>query len=1111
MIKRYCVILFGMLLFASAFAQDAKEASKKTDKKDPKKWDVNDPPGESWNWKEVNFTTDEGTWMNLDVSPDGKTIVFDMLGDIYKMSIEGGKATPLRTGVAWEVQPRFSPDGSKVLFTSDAGGGDNIWVMNADGEAAKQITKEDFRLLNNAVWMPDGDYFIARKHFTSQRSLGAGEMWMYHITGGSGVQLTKRKNDQQDVNEPAVSPLENGRYVYFSEDVYPGGFFQYNKDPNSQIYVIKCYDREKGELKNVVSGPGGAARPQVSNDGKKLAFIKRVRTKTSLFIHDLETGEEYPIFDQLSKDQQEAWAIFGVYPGFDWMPGDKEIVIYGLGKIWRVEVPQEAKSIGEFKATQIPFSVDVKTKVAETVRFKNEAFEEDLHVKVIRNAVTSPDGQYLVFNALGHLWKKALPDGEAKRMTQNTDLEFEPAFSPDGKYMVYVTWNDETMGAVMYMDLKSGNSQRLTTKKGIYRSPSFSPDGKTIVFRKDGGNAHQGYTHSKEPGIYLLKKEGEGKPQLISPRGEYPVFSADGKRIFYQTGGYIFGSLTKSVESVNLDGKDKKEHFDGKYAQRYIISPDNKWVAWSELYKVYVAPFPKSGKKVGLTSKTKAVPVAQVAKDAGINIHWSPDSKKLHWTLGEEYFSDNLTERFKFLEGALDSLPPMDSTGVKINLVVKSDKPTGQIALTNARIITMEGDEVIEKGMILIEGNVIKKVGRSFRLSSDMKVIDCEGKTIMPGIMDVHAHSGNFRYGLSPQKQWEYYANLAYGVTTSHDPSANTEMVFAQSEMIRAGEMVGPRLFSTGTILYGADGDFKAVVNSLEDAKSALRRTKAYGAFSVKSYNQPRREQRQQVMQAARELDILVMPEGGSFFFHNLSMVQDGHTGVEHNLPVVPLYKDVVDFWKATKAHNTPTLVVNYGSVSGEYYWYQHTNVWEKERLLSFTPRNVVDSRARHRMMLPEEEYENGHILTSKSLNKLQSAGVNVNLGAHGQLQGLGAHWELWMIQQGGMSNHQALKCATINGAEYLGMEHQLGSIKEGKIADLIVLDKNPLENIRNTEFVRYTMLNGRLYDAATMNEIGNYDRKRTKFYFEQPGSGNAYPYYQETDSHMMPQCCMRN
>ncbi|MCC6723829.1 MAG: PD40 domain-containing protein [Saprospiraceae bacterium] len=1091
-------------------------------KTESKKWDVNNPPG-PWNWKDVNFTTDEGTWLNLDVSPDGKSIVFDMLGDIYTLAIpplggQGvGKATALRTGIAWEVQPRFSPDGKQILFTSDAGGGDNIWMMKADGTDAKQITKEDFRLLNNATWMPDGEYFIARKHFTSGRSLGAGEMWMYHKTGGEGLQLTERKNDQQDVNEPTVSP--DGRYVYFSEDQYPGGYFQYNKDPNNQIYGIRRYDRQEGKLEDIISGPGGACRPQISNDGTKLAFIRRVRTKTTLWVHDLKTGEEFPLFDQLSKDQQEAWAIFGTYPGFDWMPTDNEIVIYGLGKIWRVPVMLGAEKPA--KAVEIPFSVDVKMKVAETVRPKQKAFEENMDVKVMRNVVTSPDGELLTYNAIGKIWLKGIPDGKAEPMIKSIDgkgikgFQFEPSFNPkEDLEMVFVSWDDEEMGAIWKVNYEIGaefpekKPIRLTKSPGIYRTPSFSPDGKWIVFVKEGGNEHQGFAHCKEPGIYLIPSDGSAEPKLVTPQGEYPQFSADGKRIFYQKGGYLFGSLVKSVESVDLNGQNKQEHFDGKYSHRYVISPDNKWVAWSELFKVYVAPFPKTGKKVGLTSGTKAVPVAQVAKDAGINIHWSADSKTLHWTLGNEYFSDELTERFKFLEGSRDSLPPMDTAGIKINLTLPADKPSGVIAFTNARIITMEGDQVIEKGTVVVEGNIIKAVSPDFVVPRGAKEIDCTGKTIMPGIIDAHAHSGNFRYGLSPQKQWEYYANLAYGVTTSHDPSANTEMVFAQSELIKSGNMVGPRLFSTGTILYGADGDFKAVINSLDDARSALRRTKAFGAFSVKSYNQPRREQRQQVIAAARELGIQVVPEGGSTFYHNLSEVVDGHTTVEHNIPVAPLYKDVTTLWAATRTHNTPTLIVSYGSLNGENYWYQKTNVWEKERLLAFTPRAVVDSRSRHRTMAPDEEYTNGHILVSQSLKKLADAGVKINLGAHGQLQGLGAHWELWMLQQGGMSNLEALKCATINGAISLGMDEQLGSIKVGKLADLIVLDKNPLENIQNSEFVKYTMVNGRLYDSATMNEIGNYDRKRTKFYFEMPGSGNGFEYFRETNSFMRPTCC---
>lgn len=1060
------------------------------------KWNVSAPEGP---FKEVEFTVNEGTWMNLDLSPDGKVIAFDLLGDIYSIPVEGGEAKLLSGGLAWEVQPRFSPDGKKILFTSDAGGGDNIWWMDVNGENKKQITKEDFNLLNNPEWLPDGQYFVARKHFTSERSLGAGEIWMYHISGGEGIQLTKRKNDQQDVNEPAVS--NDGRYIYFSEDVYPGGYFQYNKDPNSQIYVIKRYDRQKGEVENVITGPGGAVRPQLSNNNKMLAFVRRVRTKSVLFVQNLETGEEYPIFDGLSKDQQEAWAIFGCYTGFSWTPDDASIIIWGKGKLWNIELATR-------KAKEIPFTGNAKHRLAETLLFEQKVAPDQFEVKTIRQAVTSPDGKLLVFNAVGHLWQMALPDGKPERLSETEAFEFEAAFSPRGNQIVYVEWDDEAFGALALMDLSTRKKKVLSSKKAIYRTPSFSPDGKTIVFRKEGGNGHQGYLFSKNAGIYTISVDGK-EEQLVTQEGEYPQFNVDGTRIFYTTGGYLFGSLTKAFHSVKLTGEDKKTIFNTKYTTQFVPSPDNKWVAFSELYKVYVAPMPQTGQPFGLSAKTKAVPVAQVAKDAGINPHWSADSKSLHWTLGNEYFSNPLTDRFLFLEGAADSIPPLDSVGMKINIILDFDQPEGMIAFTGATIITMEGDEIIENGTIIIEKNRIKAIGsaNSVTIPREAKIIDARGKTIMPGLIDVHAHLGAFRFGLSPQKHWQYYTNLAYGITTTHDPSSNSEMTFSQSEMVKAGIMAGPRIFSTGTILYGADGDFKAVINNLEDARSAIRRTKAYGAFSVKSYNQPRRDQRQQVIQAAREMEINVYPEGGSFFYHNMSMVADGHTGVEHNIPIAPLYDDVIKFWSSTKSGNTPTLIVNYGGLNGEYYWYQNANVWENEKLLKYTPRAVVDSRARHRTMAPNEEYENGHILVSQSCKKLSDAGVKINLGSHGQLQGLGAHWELWMLQQGGMSNMQALRAATMNGAEYLGMDKEIGSLKVGKLADLIVLDKNPLDDIQNSNTVRYTMINGRLYDTETMNEIGNYDKKRTKFYWEMPGSGNAFPLIEGTNSFMTSGC----
>ena len=1072
-------ILISIGLVAAQPARTDSSASKDTTKKSETKWDISAKHGPT---TDVEFETDEGTWISVDVSPDGKQIVFDLLGDIYIMPIAGGEATLLCGGPAYEVQPRFSPDGKKISFTSDRDGSDNIWIMDVDGKNPKQITKEKERQTNNAVWSADGQYIVARKHYRNTRSLGAGEMWMYHLGGGDGLQLTKRRNWEQDAGEPCLSP--DGRYLYSSEDVSGGGGFQYNKDPNGVIYVIQRLDLQTGKTEQFIHGQGGSARPQVSPDGKTIAFVKRVRLKTVLYLFDVESGKETPVYDNLNRDAQETWAMFGVHPGFSWTPDGKTIVISAKGHIWKVDVRSPAQQkAGQKEATQIPFSVHVKQTITEAVRFPQDVAPEEFPVKMLRWVTVSPDQKSVIYNALGKLWKRLLPNGVPKRLTNDeTRFELFPSFSPDGKWIAYTAWNDEEKGSVWKIRTDGSSQTKLTTLKGHYVEPRFSPDGSKIVFRKIGGDSFRGETYTHEQGVYWIPSDG-GKPKLITEEGSRPMFNKTGDRILLLSDE---GEKTALI-SVGLSGEQRRVHLLSDNAEEIVPSPDEQWVAFVERFNAYIAVFPKTGQAVNISPNTSDYPIKRVTRDAGTYLNWSSNSKKLYWSLGPELYSRDLTNTFKFVEDAADSVQEKpDTAGTYISFSAPTDNPTGSVALVGATVITMKGDEVIPNATILVEKNRIKAIGpsSSVTIPAGTYKVDAAGKFIMPGIIDAHAHIGTGSSNIVSQSHWPYYVNLAFGVTTAHDPSSNTEMVFSNSEMLKAGMLVGPRLYSTGTIIYGAEAPFKAIINSLDDAMSHLRRMNAVGAFSVKSYNQPRRDQRQQVIEAARALKMMVVPEGGSTFFWNMEMILDGHTGVEHSLPVSPLYKDAITLLAKSKSGYTPTLIVSYGGLFGENYWYMKTKVWENERLLKFTPREIIDARSRRRMMAEEDDFN--HIDNSKSVKAALDAGAKVQLGAHGQLQGLGAHWELWMLAQGGMTPLEAIRCATLYGAQYIGLDNDLGSLEAGKLADLIVLDENPLDDIRNSELIHYVMKNGRLYDASTMDEIGNHPKKRGTFYWEE-------------------------
>jgi imidazolonepropionase-like amidohydrolase/Tol biopolymer transport system component len=1022
-------------------------------------------------------------------------VAFSLLGDIYTMPISGGTPTRISDGLAWEVQPRFSPDGRRIAFVTDRGGGDNIWLMNRDGSGKVALTKEDFRLLNQPSWSPDGQYIVAKKHFTTGRSLGTGEVWLYHVGGGGGVKLVARPNEQhqKELGEPIFAP--DGQSIYFTRNNTPGPIFEYAQDSTQGIFEIERYDIATGETTTAVSGYGGAVRPTPSPDGRRIAFVRRDADKTGLWVKDLASGIERKLYADLDRDVQETWAVTGVYPNMDWTPDSRSLVFWAGGKLRRIEGDGGDVSV-------IPFRIDDSRAVADAPHPVIPVGEATVTNRMVRFAAVSPDGRQVVYESLGHLYLRPMAGGAPRRLVAGGEaLELYPAWSRDGRQIAFVSWTDGGLGKLMIAPAGGGSARVLTNQPGHYANPAFSPDGKTIVFEKRGGGFLTSPDWSENPGVYRMSVSG-GTPELIGRGNAAPHFAADNARVFMV--GNDKGKY--QLISTDLNGEAKRVHAEGELANDFRVSPDGRTIAFRQNYEVFAMPLMPGGLAVAVDEKGGALPITKVSSGGAEWMNWSNEGAQLHWTMGPSVYTAARSAFFASSPPGKDApafVPP--ATGVSLARTLPAARHRGTVALVGARVLTMAGDGVgaIDDGVVIVTDDRIVAVGprAGTSIPAGATVIDAAGKTIMPGLVDAHAHGPEGEGELVPQQNWALIQALALGTTTMHDPSAQASQIFAAAERQRAGLMLGPRVFSTGEIVYGAKAaDVYARIDNYEDALAHVRRIKAQGGHSIKNYNQPRREQRQQVVAAARAEDMLVVAEGGSLFGFDMNLIADGNSTVEHNVPVEHFYEDVLQFWAGSQTNNTPTLVVTYGGLAGDPYWRQATNVWENPLMVHTPPKQLLAATAR-RTTAPEWAFVDDD--NAREAKKLAERGVKVSIGAHGQQPGIAAHWELWSFVRGGMSPEEALRAGTIVPAQSLGMSRDIGSLEPGKLADLIVLDADPSTDIRNSDKIARVMLGGRLYDARTMNEVDTGSTKRAPYWWEDAaGTGSASPGRASVQSH---------
>ena len=1059
--------------------------------------------------RSFRFDTDEGTWISLDVSPDGNTIVFELLGDLYTLPVKGGDARRITSGLPFDSQPRYSPDGKRIVFLSDRDGSENVWTCAADGTRLKQVTRDKAGLYASPIWTPDSDYVVVSRQPDFIRSTY--QMWMFHRDGGKGISLTKPDSGAGIVGGgliPGIDALgpafgSDSRYIWFAR--HKGGFGYNLTFPQWQLAT---YDRETGKVVVQSDIYGSSMRPVLSRDGKWLVYATRYDAETGLRLRDLATGQERWLLYPVQRDDQESSFSRDLMPGSAFTPDSKALITSYKGKIWRIEVPAGT-------ATMIPFRARVVQEGGPLVRFSYPVDTGDVLVHQIRNPVASPDGKRVAYSALDRLYVMDWPKGTPRRLTRDSVHEQVPTWSPDGKWVAYVTWSDSGGSVRRVRSDGKGKPERLISSLGFFDLPTWSPDGKRIVvvrepldLRLRERGAPTGYDLA-----WLPAAGGQlTRIAFVAPGGR-PHFSRDTSRIYID-------DPADGLVSMRWDGTDRRVHLkvtgykspaeEAKPdpADEIRVSPDERRAVAQVGNRVYLVSLPRVGGQVpeinvAMPPEETAFPLKRLTRVGGDFVNWSADGKYIEWSIGRSYFrydpvvGDSL-DRLKLSADSAraDSLEKMAAAGkadtaaksradsiaklpayegqrVDVTIRAPRDVPRGRVVLRGARIISMKGDEVIQQGDVVVKDNRIAYVGpsRGGGADSGATVIDVTGKTIIPGLVDIHSHMWP-TWGIHETQVWKYLINLAYGVTTTRDPQTSTTDILTYEDQVETGELIGPRIYSTGPGVFWNEN-----FQSLDDARNALRRySEYYHTNTIKQYLTGNRKQRQWTIMAAKELKLMPTIEGGLDFKMNLTAMLDGYPGHEHSYPIMPLAKDAVELAARSGITYTPTLLVNYGGPFGENFFYERYDIHENPKVKRFMPHEEIDNRAERRPWFRDNQYVFSRI--AAGAKAIVRAGGRVGLGGHSQMDGLGTHWELWALASGGMTSLEVLRIGTMYGAEAIGFGKDLGSLEPGKLADLIVLDKNPLENIKNTESIAMVMKNGRLYQGDDLAERWPRQRK---------------------------------
>lgn len=1036
---------------------------------------VNDHQASDITSRTISFDVAEGTFMSIDVSPDGGSLVFDLLGDIYLLPMEGGEAIAVTTGRAWDKAPLFAPDGESVYFVSDRKGFKNIWqIQFADG-SLDQVTASESDIMGTPNWAQDQSTLLA--------GFGDG-------TNNSEVilQLIDPSTGQMSSVDPPTTPafdwttLELIRphiTIYSGVQTIDGQiyFAEEHFDEKSGDIAVRLYTFDpKNQTRERVTPldvPYSEYKPQLSHDGNLLAYFRQYSDRrTEIIILDRTTGRRTAVLELTGADDAFYGASQELRPNYAFTPDDRHLVFWHGGKIHQLDLTDGSTEI-------IPFRVKVVREVWERAKPSVQYIDESGEAQVIRWPSLSRDGNTMAFAAIGYVWVMDLRTKQIRRLTRADDFEYMPSISPDGRMIAYVSFaNSEDgygSGRLMVAVVDTGVARELLAVSGeSYLLPTWSENGKKIAVIREvegsgGTSASFGWTPA-ESGEFHEVARAPASDEYLSGRiyARFVGFDGTGDRLLFS---YSVSRTRTILASADLHGNDRRTlAVGGREIGGITPAPDLTNLALNRRDgTVWVVPFGSS--YIRNPVSTSSPGARRVSDGSGYYVGWN-GSDQITFGFAQNVYRHNLDRA--------------EAESFHIRLAFEKATFTQPLAFTGARLITMSscGDapSVIEKGTIVLDGLRISAVGAATEVAipPDAIVINAKDETIMPGLLDVHYHriggSGG-AIGTSalklPRPGFEDRSAIAYGITTAWEPGGPwDDGVPATADLRHAGRIRGPRWSHSamGTVGYPWEQ-----LSTYTKALFAVEQASELGVVVLKEYNTPTRTQRQWLSAAAREKGLGIVSHINSFE-SMMTRILDGYTGGDHSYFTVPFYKDVRELLRRTGYIWTPNIMITSGSLGGysdtrAYFWREVLSKRPREldKLTAMTPADRFSQTMIKNPSVPYQIHRASRV--AEQAAEAASHGVHIGVSGH-SMPGANLHGEMWYLWKGGLAIEDVLCAATIGNAKKLGLQEEVGSLEVGKVADLLVLDDNPLDDIINTLSIKYTVQGGVVYDSNTAKKV---------------------------------------